>query len=210
MRGIILALFAVLALSACAVPSKSQWSSDEFVSRAIYRHNGPPRLTLFTMINNSNGSGAHTSLLINGSQRIAFDPAGSFRHEDIPARHDVVFGMTPYMVDVYTRFHARETFHVIVQQVDVSPEVAELALKKALSYGPVSRAHCAFSVSELLSELPGFGHIKKGYFPTKLSEQFAQIPGATFRRLYEDDDDDKSKVLRDFVPEKRLRVAANQ
>ena len=197
------ALCIALALSACVKPA--EWASDEAITKVQYRDPGPTKLTLFTMISNSNGSGAHTSLMINGSQRVAFDPAGSFRHEDIPTRDDVVFGMTPYLTDVYTRFHARETYHVIVQELDVSPEVAELALQKALAYGPVSKAHCARSTSDILSGLPGFENIRQTYFPKKLSEQFAQYKGVTSERLYEYDDDDKTKVLRAYVPENKLK-----
>lgn len=200
MRAWFLMIPAVLGLAACSTPSADKVASDEDVARSAYTHDGPPRLTLFTMIGNEKGEGAHTSLLINGSQRIAFDPAGSFRHDNIVSRHDVVFGMTPFLVDYYTRFHARETYHVVVQKLDVSPEVAEMALQKALAYGPVSQAHCANSTSDILNDLPGFEGIKQTYYPKRLMNDFAEM-GATYDRLYEYDDDDKSKVLAAFVPE---------
>ena len=115
MRGILLAFCATCVLGSCTAPKV--WAPDDAVARATYRHEGPPRLTLFTMINNRTGSGAHTSLMINGSQRVIFDPAGSFKHETLPERNDVVYGITPPVADVYTRFHARKTFHVKVQAV---------------------------------------------------------------------------------------------
>ena len=118
MRKLVLAFCAAFALSGCA--AERVWAPDDAVARAAYRHDGPPRLTLFTMINNRTGAGAHTSLMINGSQRVIFDPAGSFKHETLPERHDVVYGITPPVADVYTRYHARKTYHVKVQELDVS------------------------------------------------------------------------------------------
>lgn len=200
------ALMLMALVSACAAPNQGGSSPDE-ISRAAYRHNGPTRLTLYTMLSNSSGAGAHTSLMINASQRVAFDPAGSFRHEGIVSYDDVVFGMTPYLEDKYTRFHARKTYHVVVQQIDVSPEVAELAMQKAIAKGSVPQAHCALATSELIASLPGFEDVKTGYYPRKLMDAFA-AKGATMRRLYEQDSDDKSKVLVDFVPEYELKARA--
>lgn len=200
MRARILMLLAVLGLTACSSPSQNDIAPQEDVARSVYKHNGPTRLTLFTMIGNTSGEGAHTSLLVNGSQRVAFDPAGSFRNDHIVSRHDVVYGMSPFMVDVYTRFHARKSYHVVVQKLDVSPEVAELALQKILAYGPVSQAYCANSTSDVLNDLPGFEHIKQTFYPKNLMSQFAEM-GASYDRLYEYDDDDKSKVLAAFVPD---------
>ncbi|WP_245729461.1 hypothetical protein [Salinihabitans flavidus] len=199
MLRILSLLAALVSVTACTTPNKGGASPEE-VSRAIFRHDGPPKLTLYTMLNNDTGAGAHSSILINGSQRVAFDPAGSFRKEGIVSHDDVVYGMTPYMVDVYTRFHARKTYHVVVQELEVSPQVAEMALQKALAYGPVSQAQCAYATSDLLSQLPGFGDIGRTYFPKRLIDDFA-AKGATIQRLYEYDDDDKTKVLRNFVPE---------
>ncbi|TCL08483.1 hypothetical protein BXY66_0520 [Shimia isoporae] len=193
---------AVVSLTACTVrnPVKEN-SPDAEVVAAQYVHDGPPRLTLFTMRSNRTGQGAHTSLLINASERVAFDPAGSFRKEGaIVAKNDVVYGMTPWMVDQYTRFHARETYHVVVQSIDVSPQVAEMALRKAKTLGPVLEAQCAQTTSQVLRSLPGFEDAPSTFFPTRLEEYFA-AKGATYDRLFEYDDDDKSKVLAAFTPE---------
>lgn len=186
-------------LTACTVPNSGGADLEE-VSRAAYSHDGPPSITLYTMLSNRNGAGAHTSILVNGSQRVAFDPAGSFRHEKIVSRNDTVFGMTPYLVDQYTRFHARETYHVVIQTIEVSPEVAEQALQMVVNHPAVMQSHCAMSTSQLLSKLPGFEDVKPSYYPKRLMETFAD-KGATFERLYEYDEDDKTGVLRAFVPE---------
>lgn len=198
--ALVLRLCAVLAtvslLGACDVPGEGGASADE-IARAAYHHGGQPSLTLYTMVSNRSGSGAHTSLLINASQRVAWDPAGSFRSDNIVARDDVVYGMTPDLVDVYTRFHARNTFHVVIQEIPVSAEVAELALRKVQAYGAVAEAHCAMSTSQILSTLPGFQDIRPSYYPLKLMDAF-EAKGASIKRLYEYDDDDKTKALREY------------
>lgn len=209
MPRLALAIALMAGLSACApVPEVSQSMTDMELREKIYRHDGPPALTLFTMVNNSNGSGAHTSLMVNGSQRVIFDPAGSFRHPRIATRNDVVFGVTPVMEDTYTRFHARETFHVIVQHVEVPPEVAEDVLNRVLAQGPIPRAQCARSTSELLRDVPGLnGAIRSTWFPNQLADQFGRLQGATTQRLYEYDDADRFKALESFDPD---RVKAQQ
>ena len=199
----VLQAFAILSLSlmvgACTVPNKGGASLEE-VQRAAYSQDGPPKLTLYTMLSNRSGSGAHTSLMINGSQRVAFDPAGSFRHPQIVSRNDTVYGMTPYLADQYTRFHARETYHVVIQEIEVSREVAEMALQLAVSHPAVSQSYCAKSTSALVAQLPGFEDAPQSFYPRKLMDYFAE-KGASFERLYEYDDDDKTGVLAAFVPE---------
>ena len=200
-------LFAAALVAGCAVNKDN--ATDEQIRQVAYQNNGPSRLTLYTMVSNDTGAGAHTSLLINGSQRVAWDPAGSFRAESIVARGDVVYGMTPQMVDVYTRFHARETYHVIIQEVDVSPEVAEIALRRAQSNGAVPQSQCALSTSKLLRGVPGFEDMPTTYFPNKLMEAFAAKAPRT-RELFEYDGDDKTKVLAAFNAERVAETRARR
>ncbi len=201
---LIAAIAVAASVSACAVRNPVESNSpDSEVAQARYVHDGPPSLTLYTMISNDTGGGGHTSLLINASERVAFDPAGSFRTEGITAKNDVVYGMTPYLTDQYTRFHARETYHVVLQEIQVSPAVAEMALRKAQAAGPVLEAQCALSTSQILQSLPGFEDAPRTYYPVKLSEYFAK-KGASYDRLFEYDEDDKTKVLKAFVPEYEL------
>jgi hypothetical protein len=200
MRFAIMGICAILALAGCAAPP-GVWATDEDVARVAYRHDGPPRLTLLTMLNNNSGSGAHTSLMINGSQRVIWDPAGSFKHETIPERNDLIYGVTPSISDVYTRFHARKTFHVKIQQLDVTPAQAEKALQLAKSYGAVPQAQCTRSTASILAEIfPG--QIGQTWFPKALAEEFGALPGVTEEVLYEYDSDDNSKVLAAWDPSK--------
>lgn len=195
----LVAAVAVLALAGCAnlADDKPDSTLDQ-VSRAAYVHNGPPELTLYTMINNRSGAGAHTSLMINGSQRVIFDPAGTIRLSAVPERGDVLYGINPTVEDFYERAHARETFHVVIQTVQVSPEVAERALQLAINNGSVSPARCAASTAAILRQLPGFENVTSTWFPKRLMESFGEIPGVETRRLFENDADDKAIAVAEF------------
>jgi hypothetical protein len=191
---------AMLALTACGAAGTDLRpdASLEAVSRAAYVHNGPPELTLFTMINNRSNAGAHTSLMINGSQRVIFDPAGTVRLSEVPERDDVLYGITPGVADFYARAHARKTYRVVIQRIQVSPAVAEQALRLAMQAGPVASAQCALSTSAILRQLPGFESIGSTWFPNALMEDFGALPGVQSTTLYEDDDDDKSLAIAEY------------
>lgn len=178
-----------LALSACSAPVV--WAPDADVARAFTPGVGAPYLTLYTMKNTSSDNGAHTGLLINASQRVMFDPAGTFALDVLPERNDVIFGMTPEMEAYYASYHARETFYVIAQKVVVPPAVAERALALALSNGPVPKAACARATSQILRQLPGFEHIRPTFFPDRLFDAVAKMPGVQTTTYREEDSDDK-------------------
>jgi hypothetical protein len=183
-----------LALSACS--PQQVWAPDDVVSRAIYRDEGPKHLTLYTMKNNGSGNGAHSALMINASQRVIFDPAGSWVQEQMPERNDVLFGVSPELEAYYISFHARVTFYVLGQRIQVTPEVAEQALNLALDAGPASQANCTRYTSRLLRELPGFEGLRQTWFPNTLSDDFAQLPGVVSREYRESDADDKTIAAR--------------
>lgn len=186
------ALLVAVSLAGCAVNPESASQSE--IQAVAYSDDTASSLTLYTMVSNSTGKGAHTSLLINASQSVVWDPAGSFRAESIVANGDVVYGMSPKMVDYYTRFHARETYHVIIQKLPVSAAVAEQALQTVVGFGAVPQATCAQSTSQILKSLPGFDGIKSTYYPNNLHKQFAAY-GPVEQKLFEYDGDDKTKVL---------------
>ena len=179
-----------LALSACA--GQEVWAPDDVIARAIYREPGRNYMTLYSMKGIENDRGAHTALLINASQRIMFDPAGSWSQEVMPERNDVLFGVTPRLEDYYVSFHARVTFYVIGQTVEVSPEVAEQAFNLSLKAGPVAPSYCARVTSGLLRQLPGFSGISQTWDPSKIAADYAKLPDVVTREYRENDDDDKS------------------
>lgn len=184
MLRLALVLVALLSVAACANNPDS--APPDVVSRAVYRSDAPPELTLYTIVNNQSGAGAHTALLINASQRVIFDPAGSFHHEQTPRAGDVLFGISPAFSTAYERMHARPEYHVVAQTIPVSPEVAELALRRALANGPAPAAYCAKTTSALLAGLPGLGDIRQTFYPVTLQESFARVTGVQGRKFYED------------------------
>ncbi|QYK41849.1 MAG: hypothetical protein KF887_01505 [Paracoccaceae bacterium] len=203
MRRLILALAALLALQACGT-AEPKWAPDADVAQARYVHSGPPSVTLYTVLSTRNGSGAHAGLMVNGSERVMFDPAGTWYHPRLPERNDVHFGVTPKMVSYYIDYHARETYDVVEQTVVVTPAIAELVMARAKAYGAVPKTQCAVAVSAILREVPGFESLPSTWFPKALMDGFGQLPGVTTRR-YTDDDADKNhgvllQQVQDFDP----------
>lgn len=192
-RRLLAALCLPLALAACG--AESVWAPDEEVQRAAYRHDAPPSVTLITVISNRNNSGAHTALLVNGSQRVIFDPAGTFKHPHLPERNDVVYGITPAALDFYIDYHARETFHVVSQEVPVTPDVAEAALAAVQNYGAVPKAFCSSATANVLRATPGFQDAPNGFSPKALMQVVATKPGVKETVVYDDSPADNKYLL---------------
>jgi len=187
-------LVLAISLSACGASVPVQ-ATDAAVQAARYSPGPPTEVTLFTVISNSTNSGAHSGLLINGSERVLFDPAGTWYHPRLPERNDVHFGITDKVVAFYIDYHARLTFRVLQQTVPVSPEVADLLIARAKAYGAVPKAQCSKSITAILSGVPGFEAIPRSWFPLKLSDAFGAVPGVTSRLITDSDDDSNHGVL---------------
>ena len=203
MKRLFFALFAPLFLSACG--AEPIWAPDEAVAEARYEHVGPTSVTLYTVMSTRSGAGAHAGLLINGSERVLFDPAGTWRHPKLPERNDVHFGITPKMVDFYIDYHARETYDVVEQTIMVSPEVADLIMARAKAYGAVPKANCTIAISRVLDGVPGFEILPMTWFPKRMMEGFADLPGVQTRRITDDDADENHGVLLVQAGDARLR-----
>lgn len=191
----ILAVIALSVLAACGGPAEPVWAPDVEVQRYRYSNGEPPSLTLFTVVSTKNGSGGHTALLVNGSEQVLFDPAGTFRMPTAPERNDVIHGFTPRVEAVYIDYHARETFDVIRQDMPVSPQVAEMALREVKSYGAVPKAQCSLAISRILGRLPGFEGFPVGYFPNSTRRAFDRYGGGAGVTISDDDADDNHGVL---------------
>ena len=189
MRGLKLTLAAVglFILAACAGTPRvvDDWA---VVQKARYVHNEPASLTLITMVNNKTGRGGHSALLINSTERVMWDPAGRFKHSVVPERDDVLFGISPRVLEVYNSFHARNTFHVVMQEVQVPPEVALQAYELALANGSAADATCSTTTSRILQQLPGFASINSTLWPHNLMDNFDDLPGVKTTKVFEDDE----------------------
>ncbi|SDZ16680.1 hypothetical protein SAMN05444004_1079 [Jannaschia faecimaris] len=155
------------------------------VDRRAYRADGPTTLTLLTAINNRSGAGGHSALMISGSQRVIFDPAGTWHHPTAPERGDVIFGITPTMLEFYIDYHARPTYHMVSQEIVVSPDVAEQALQMVQSHGPASKATCGQVVSGILRDL-GFNQVNRRWYPDKIMRDFSAVPGVREEKVFDD------------------------
>ena len=182
-------------LAACGGPAEPVWAPEKAVRQAVYRHDGPSELVLYTVVSKRNGSGAHSGLLINADQRILFDPAGTFSLPFVPERNDVHYGLTPRALSVYIDYHARETYDVIEQRLPVTPAQARLAAKLVQEYGAVPKAQCSLSITRILRQIPGFESIRVGYFPVPASEAFGALPGVRERVITDNDADKNHNVL---------------
>jgi hypothetical protein len=192
MLKIVLSLVALLGLAACAQP---KWAPDEQIEAVRFVAGPPTSITLYTVVNKSTGSGAHSSILVNASERVIFDPAGTWYHPHLPERNDVHFGMTDKAMAFYIDYHTRITYDTIEQTVYVSPEVAELVLRRVKDNGAVAKAMCTNATSSILRGVPGFESLPQTFFPKKLSKEFGKLPGVTTRVITDDDDDNNHGVL---------------
>ena len=150
-----LALVALVLVSACSSKAKV-FAPDDAVQTVRYAAPPPAEIRLFTSINRKSGSGAHSGMLISGSQRVLFDPAGTFEFGGAPERHDVLYGMNDRTLEVYYDFHVRPDFNLIEQRITVPQSVADDLILRAEAAGPVDDAMCSSSISALLAATPGF------------------------------------------------------
>lgn len=193
MRNLLLVLILPLLLAACG--ADKIYAPDADVARARYVSGEPPSITLFTVVRKSTGEGAHAGLMIDGSQRILFDPAGTWYHPSVPERYDVKYGITPQMRLFYIDYHARETYDVYEQRIPVTAEVAEIAIRRAEAYGAVNKGFCSIGVTGVLRGVPGFESIPRTFFPGQVRRAFAKLPGVVETKHVDGDPNDNSGVL---------------
>lgn len=200
LRAALMVISACAVLAGCASNNPGTDATLQDVQISAYRHDGPPSITLYTMVSNRSGGGAHTSIMVSGSQRVIFDPAGSVRHSAVPERGDVLYGITPRIEKFYESAHARETYHVVVQRKEVPAAVAEQALRLVQTNGAVAQTMCTQSTSAILRQLPGFESLPATFFPVSLSNAFAKLPDVTTRKVFENDADNKDIAIKAFDP----------
>ena len=122
-RRVFLAAALPVALAACG--AQNIWATDEELRAARFVSDEPPSITLLTVIGIPRGEGGHSGLMINGSQRVIYDPAGSWEHPRIPERNDVLYGITDNFKNFYIDYHARSTYWVAEDTILVPREVAD-------------------------------------------------------------------------------------
>jgi hypothetical protein len=184
MRAFLLALAATAALAGCEFYRPA--SPDE-IARARYASSAPASVTLMSMVNKSSGRSAHTGILINGSQQVLYDPAGTFTHPDLPRAGDVHYGITPRFVDYYERYHARFDYFVEIQQVPVSRAAADQIIANAEAQGKSLKMTCALAAADVLQPVPPFQEVSRSVFPEALRRDFAAMPEVEIRYVHDSD-----------------------
>ena len=167
------------------------YAPEAEVAARAYRAADAPAITLVTAVNARSGEGGHSALVVSGSQRVIFDPAGTWRHPTVPERGDVLFGITPTMLDFYTDYHARPTYHVVMQRLPVTPAQAERALALVQAHGPAPKATCGISVSGILREL-GYEEVGRSWYPARIMRDFASVPGVVRSEIRDSTVDESS------------------
>lgn len=171
------------------------WATDEALRAARYVSDEPPSITLLTVIGIPRGEGAHSGLMINGSERVIYDPAGSWQHPQVPERNDVLFGINENIRRFYIDYHARETYWVAEDTMPVSREVADYAIQAALAQGAGMNAFCANDTAAVLRRVPGFEGAPRGFSPLKLRDWFRGLPGVTSKQHRDGDPANNHDVL---------------
>jgi ferredoxin-NADP reductase len=184
MIRILLSFLAVGLLTACA---ERIYAPDEAVAAARYSSSDAPYISLMTMVERDNNEGAHSAILVNGSQVALYDPAGTFKHPELPERNDVFYGITPRWKEVYEWYHARKTTYVVEHRLPVSRAFADQMIARMETQGPSPKMFCGINTSEILRSFDVFSDIPRSFYPDKIMKAFAQLPGVTERRVYQED-----------------------
>jgi hypothetical protein len=194
------ALIVSAGLSGCAAmfEDKTPQASDADMAALSHVSSEPPSLTLVTSISNRDNSGAHSALIINGPERAVFNPAGTWRHPLAPEQGDFHRNFSPGMEQWFFDYHARETFRIRAQTVEVPMEVAAQALEAARNWGSVPPAQCTRAITLILNDLPGFEDFGVTWWPLRASDTFAELPAVTTVLYTDDSPDDWSDLDLEF------------
>lgn len=185
----IVSVISLVVLMACEGSERNApVASSMDIQQATYVSPLPNSITLMTMVNESGDFGEHSGLLINASQQVLYDPAGTFRHSTSPNSRDVNYGMHPAMVEYYKSYHARRGFYVVAQEIQVTPEIAELIFQRAVAQGETAKLRCGISISSVLNGLPMFVNIPTTYYPGKIMDRFGEVPNVATTYVYEVDE----------------------
>lgn len=175
-----------LILSACVNPNAGTAPAED-IAASRFANPEPAYISLLTMVNTNTGFGEHAALLINGSQQIIYDPAGSFRHSELPRRDDVVYGITPRYADYYNSYHARFGYYVKVQRLEITREQADAMIAASIERGSVPKLWCATAISDVLNDFPQFADIRPTFFPGAIMNRVENIPGIETTEVREND-----------------------
>lgn len=175
-----------LILAGCVNPNAGTAPAEE-IAASRYASPEPAFVSLITVVNERTDFGEHTAILINGSQQVIYDPAGSFRYSKLPRRDDMLYGVTPQYADYYNSYHARFGYYVKVQKVEVSRELADQMIAAAQARGSVPKLFCSIAASDVLNDFEMFSAVRSTFFPDAIMKRFTSMPGVETTIIREDD-----------------------
>lgn len=200
----------LLALAGCVAETRGVYAPDAEVQKYAYVSGDAPQIALVTNISNRNGKGAHSALIIDGPTRVVFNPAGTWSHPAAPEQGDLHHGFTPAMEAWFIDYHARETYRVNIQRLDVPPEVAAEAWARAKATGTVTGSGCTLSIGRILKGLPGFEEFPVSLFPDNARKAFAKIDGVESTTYVDDSPGDRSDLRAGMERESNVQVVPEQ
>lgn len=178
-----LLLMVAFGVAGCGGGAKRALAPDTVPARMHHANTGPTEVTLMTVVNTRTGVGDHAALLISGTHRVIYDPAGSFDVASVPRRHDVIYGVSPAVEEVYLGYHVRATHHVLAQTRPLKRAEADALIAAAEAQTPATAGLCAIRAGAVLRTLPELSGVSSSPFPRRLSQSFAAKPGVTARRI---------------------------
>ena len=188
-RLILLVLPVLSLLAACGGQNRGNIpeASRAEVQAAALALDGPSTLTLMTALRTISGEGTHSALILDHDQRYVFDPAGSWRHENLVERGDVLYGMGSASMRAYLDYYANDDYHLVLQDVPVSAAQADRLARLITTAGRQSPATCSRSITRILQATPGFEAMPTTWFPARTMRNFAALPGVESVAFYDDD-----------------------
>jgi hypothetical protein len=154
---------------------------------SYFPDNAPPSATLL-LSEHKGGSGAvHAALVITGSERVIYDPSGSFTHPDTRRLGDVVYGASDPVVEMFALHNADKDHDAMMRRIPLSAEEAEQMLARARSRGGAMPGYCAKSVADVMRAAPRFAAMRDTFWPSNVLEDFVQF-GPVETRVVSDTD----------------------
>ena len=172
----------IVGLAGCGGVTRGP-APDPVSPAARAAHDGPASVTLLTVKNVQSGGGDHAALLIKGSERVLYDPAGSFELPVVPRRHDVLYAITPEVEQIYLGYHARATHYVVARSLSLDRAAADRLIALAEAEPPARPGFCAIRAGAVLRNLDGMQDLSGSPWPSTLGRSFGAKPGVTNRRI---------------------------
>ncbi len=149
--------------------------------------NAPPSTTL-VLAEHKGGSGAvHAALIVTGSERLIYDPSGSFTHPDTRRYGDVVYGASDDIVELFALHNADKNHDAVMRTIALQPEEAETMLDAARTHGGAMPGFCAKSVASVLRSVPRFASMRDTFWPSNVQQDFESIAPVAIRSVTDTD-----------------------